>query len=75
LFQIVDKYSATLGGFRETELCVKHSLMNKFRGPSDPNFQLVAGVIRKFVENTTRRNEDPWITGEPNLLNSLVRAD
>jgi hypothetical protein len=49
--KLVDQEAACIQGFDRTGLNVSHALMNKFRGPKDPNFKLVAKSLRDIVHN------------------------
>ncbi|KAH7117683.1 ankyrin repeat-containing domain protein [Dendryphion nanum] len=46
---LVEKSSACLDCHESCPIEVRHALMNKFRGPQDPNFALVAGRVRDIV--------------------------
>ena len=47
--QLVEEDSATITGYDKCPLDAPHSMMNKFHGPSDANFGLVSGAIKKVV--------------------------
>ncbi|KAH6705268.1 hypothetical protein BKA61DRAFT_492791, partial [Leptodontidium sp. MPI-SDFR-AT-0119] len=47
---LVDKVSACLDCHEHIPLDVRHAMMNKYRGPEDPNFKLVAGRIKDIVD-------------------------
>ena len=49
----MEQDSACLDGFDDCPLDASHFVMNKYAGPSDPNFGLVIGEIRKMVEKAT----------------------
>ncbi len=51
LEQLVDEESACIQGFDRTGLRASHALMNKYRGPEDTNFKLVAKCLRDIVRN------------------------
>ena len=46
----MDEAAACIQGFGRTGLNVPHVFMNKFRGPRDINFKLVADRLRDFVD-------------------------
>lgn len=52
--QLVDKDSACLLGLPDQSLDVPHGGLNKFRGPDDPNFKRVSGVLRDMVQEAKR---------------------
>lgn len=53
LEKLVDQESACIQGFDRTGLNASHALMNKFRGPKDPNFKLVASCLRNLVDKAS----------------------
>jgi Ankyrin repeats (3 copies) len=46
----VDRVSASLDCHEHIPLDVRHAMMNKYRGPEDPNFRLVSGRIKDVVD-------------------------
>ncbi|MCJ1424372.1 hypothetical protein MMC29_002260 [Sticta canariensis] len=50
--EIVSKESACLDGHKRLPLGVCHGMMNKFRGPDDPNFLLVSSSLKEIAQNT-----------------------
>ncbi|OCL09319.1 hypothetical protein AOQ84DRAFT_404825 [Glonium stellatum] len=49
---LVEKVFACLDCHEHIPLDVRHAMMNKYRGPEDPNFKLVCGRIKDVVEKT-----------------------
>ncbi|PVH69560.1 hypothetical protein DL98DRAFT_361351, partial [Cadophora sp. DSE1049] len=47
---LVDRVSACLDCHEHIPLDVRHAMMNKYRGPEDPNFMLVSGRIKDVVD-------------------------
>lgn len=47
--QVVDRFSATIDGYRHYALHADHCMMNKFESEDDGNFKLVAYKIRDLV--------------------------
>jgi ankyrin repeat protein len=48
--QLVDENSACLDCHERVPLNVRHSMMNKYRGPEDQSFKLVSGRIKEILE-------------------------
>jgi ankyrin repeat protein len=48
--KLVDRVSACLDCHEHIPLDVRHAMMNKYRGPEDPNFKLVSGRIKDVVD-------------------------
>ena len=48
--KLVDRASACLDCHEHIPLDVRHAMMNKYRGPDDPNFKLVSGRIKDVVD-------------------------
>lgn len=46
----MDRVSACLDCHEHIPLDVRHAMMNKYRGPEDPNFKLVSGRIKDIVD-------------------------
>ena len=46
----MDRVSACLDCHEHIPLDVRHAMMNKYRGPEDPNFKLVSGRIKDVVD-------------------------
>jgi hypothetical protein len=49
--KLVEKHSACLDCHDHFALNVRHTMMNKFRGPQDGSFQLVSGRIKELFDN------------------------
>lgn len=43
-----------IDGFPKHGLDVGHTMLNKFSGPDDAKFKLVAGVIRELASNAAK---------------------
>ena len=50
VLKLVDRVSACLDCHEHIPLDVRHAMMNKYRGPEDPNFKLVSGRIKDVVD-------------------------
>ncbi|KAF2663510.1 ankyrin [Microthyrium microscopicum] len=50
---LVDEQSACIDGHPKFPLDVRHAMMNKFRGRTDPSFVLVAGRLKEMVESSS----------------------
>jgi hypothetical protein len=48
--KLVNRVSACLDCHEHIPLDVRHAMMNKYRGPEDPNFKLVSGRIKDIVD-------------------------
>lgn len=51
LKKLVPRESACLDCHQRIALDVRHAMMNKFRGPEDVNFKLVASSLKELAEN------------------------
>ncbi|KAL5351267.1 hypothetical protein ACLOAV_003119 [Pseudogymnoascus australis] len=58
---VVDKVSACLDCHEHIPLDVRHAMMNKYRGPEDPNFKLVSGRIKDVMDKI---RADRSLTGD-----------
>ncbi|OBU00767.2 hypothetical protein VE01_01233 [Pseudogymnoascus verrucosus] len=58
---LVDKVSACLDCHEHIPLDVRHAMMNKYRGPEDPNFKLVSGRIKDMMDKI---RADRSLTGD-----------
>ncbi|OBT50883.1 hypothetical protein VE04_08686, partial [Pseudogymnoascus sp. 24MN13] len=58
---LVDKVSACLDCHEHIPLDVRHAMMNKYRGPEDPNFKLVSGRIKDIMDKI---RADRSLTGD-----------
>ncbi len=52
LKQLVSRVSACLPGHPRIPLNVRHTMMNKFRGPEDGSFVLVSGQLKDIARNS-----------------------
>jgi hypothetical protein len=52
IVQLVDKGSACIDGHEMLSLDAPHTMMNKFKGPGDPGFELVSGIVRRMVNKS-----------------------
>ncbi|KAM3077065.1 hypothetical protein ACMFMF_004980 [Clarireedia jacksonii] len=66
---LVDKVSACLDCHEQIPLDVRHAMMNKYRGPEDPNFKLVAGRIKDVVDKI--RSDKLWTTDDRDCIREL----
>jgi hypothetical protein len=48
--KLVNRVSACLDCHEHIPLDVRHTRMNKYRGPEDPNFKLVSSRIKDIVD-------------------------
>ncbi|GAB1213550.1 hypothetical protein ATERTT37_002700 [Aspergillus terreus] len=59
---LVDEFSATLPIVpHPLSLDRPHRLMNKFAGPEDHDYEVVAGKIEEFLQNIRKKEADDWI--------------
>lgn len=65
--KLVEQFSACLDFGESTPLDVRHSLMNKFRGPDDGNYKLVANCIEEFCDGAQKLLRDR-MSGIPHTL-------
>ncbi|KAJ6256416.1 hypothetical protein Dda_8917 [Drechslerella dactyloides] len=60
---IVPRDSACLDGpWSKRPLTVRHALLNKFRGPEDPNYKTVSECIARFVDKLISRKDTQRIS-------------
>jgi hypothetical protein len=58
--QVVDRFSATIDGYRHYSLHADHCTMNKFESQEDGNFKLVAYKIRDLVSRAPKAIEERY---------------
>ena len=52
IMQLVDRGSACIDGHDALSLDAPHSMMNKFKGPRDPGFEIVSSTVRHMVNKS-----------------------
>jgi hypothetical protein len=65
---LVDERSACIDGYTKTGLDASHTMMNKFSGPHDGNFELVSNAIVNLVRESTKILADRQGESIHNLL-------
>ena len=70
--KLVNRLSACLDCHERIPLEVRHSMMNKYRGTTDPSFKLVAGRIKDIVEKI---RADDSLTGEEQMCMRALSFD